>query len=97
MNDSYSTKDLRRGARCAILICDRNIQYHPDELDNTDRIDDRVISLKRIEGGCSRLNPFIEEITDLLAPLTDLSAGEIVPLLEIPPDEKMGDYALIFL
>ncbi|MBI4531402.1 MAG: arginine--tRNA ligase [Candidatus Latescibacteria bacterium] len=39
------------------------------------------------------MNPFIKEITDLLAPLTDLSAKEIVPLLEIPPDEKMGDYA----
>jgi arginyl-tRNA synthetase len=39
------------------------------------------------------VSPFIKEITDLLAPITGLSAEEVIPLLEIPPDEKMGGYA----
>lgn len=38
-------------------------------------------------------NPFIQEIVKVVSQRTDLPSQEVEQLLEIPPDEKLGDYA----
>ena len=39
------------------------------------------------------MNEFIKEIVNILGEKTDLSKGEIEGLIEVPPDQKLGDYA----
>jgi len=38
-------------------------------------------------------NPFVQEIVRVVSQRTDLPPQEVEQLLEIPPDEKLGDYA----
>ena len=40
------------------------------------------------------MNPFVEEIVDKTAAATELDAETARTLLAVPPDDKMGDYAL---
>ncbi len=39
-------------------------------------------------------NPFVEEISGLLADATGLPKGDLEGLIEVPPDPEMGDYAM---
>ena len=39
------------------------------------------------------MNRFIEEIVTLISEAVSLSTDEIRELVEIPPDDKLGDYA----
>lgn len=40
------------------------------------------------------MNPFIDDIVQLVAGNTDLSDDQVRELLAVPPDDKLGDYAL---
>lgn len=39
------------------------------------------------------MKDYKEQIAELLEPLVGMEAGEILPLIEIPPNKEMGDYA----
>jgi len=38
-------------------------------------------------------NPFVQEIVRVISQQTELTSQEVEHLLEVPPDEKLGDYA----
>lgn len=40
------------------------------------------------------LNPFVDDITAILAAAAELPAADVAELLAVPPDDSLGDYAL---